>query len=95
VLNADATRRYRGHLDAMNQGTWSGGGRTEMNVFVTNNAPGVEIESRRIDDRNIEIIARRVVQETAPSVIAQDMRSPQSKTGRALAESTNARRVRG
>jgi hypothetical protein len=95
VLHADATRKYRGEAEAMNAGTYrAGGGRQEMNVYITNQAPGVEFETRRIDENTMEVIARRVVRETAPAVIAEDLQSPQSKTGRAIAQTTSAKRTR-
>jgi tape measure domain-containing protein len=97
VVNAEATARYRGQLEAMNSGTYrpaAGGGGGKMQVTILNQASGVEFETRQVDDRRIEIIARRMVQQHAPEVIAQDMRSPQSRTGKAVTQTTTAKRVR-
>lgn len=95
VLNADATRRYRAEAEAMNSGTYSpGGGGGDVQVTIVNQAPGVEFETRKVDDRHIEVIARRVVQEMAPDVIARDMKDPQSRTGRALSQTGSYKRVR-
>lgn len=92
VLNADATKRYRGHLEAMNEGRWSpqaAGGGTKMHVSIINQAPGVEFETRQVDDSHIELIARRV----APQAVADDLGSPHSKVGRAISQTTTAKRT--
>lgn len=94
VLNADATRRYRVQLDAMNAGTWRPGGGGSVQVTIVNQAPGVEFETRQVDDTHIEVIARRVAAAVAPEAVAQDLRSPQSRVGKALVQTTSARRVR-
>jgi len=94
VLNADATRRYRGEAEAMNAGTWRPGGGGGVKVTIVNQAPGVEFETRQLNEGHVEVIARRVVQELAPEVIANDMRSPQGKTGRAMSQTTTSKRVR-
>lgn len=92
VVNAGATARHRGQLEAMNAGRGFGGGGVQ--VTIVNQAGGVEFETRQIDDSHIEIIAKRIVQETAADVIASDLRSPQSKTGRAISQTTTASRRR-
>ena len=98
VLNADATRRYRGHLDAMNAGSWqppaNSNGGSRLHVSIVNQAPGVQFETRQVDDERVEIIARRVVQQLAPDVIARDMQSPQGKTGKAMTKGYTATRKR-
>jgi hypothetical protein len=80
----------------MNAGTYKpgGGGSTRVQVSIVNQAPGVEFDTRQIDDKHIEIIARRVARETAPEAVAQDLQSPQSKTGRALTGSYSVTRRR-
>jgi tape measure domain-containing protein len=93
VVNAAATARHRGQLEAMNAGRGDGAG-AQMHVSIINQASGVEFEARQLDAQHMEIIARRAVQEHAPGVIAEDMRSPQGRTGRALAQTTTAKRVR-
>lgn len=57
--------------------------------------PGVEIETREMSDGDIELIARRVLRNEGPTVIAQDMRaSPSSRTSRAMQQSFNVKRNR-
>jgi tape measure domain-containing protein len=96
VLHADATSRYRREAEAMNAGTYKpGGGGTQVQVSILNQAPGVEFETRRVDDQHIEIVARRVANEVAADAVARDLRSPQSKVGRAITSTTTAKRSIG
>lgn len=97
VAHAEATRRWRPQLEAMNAGTYrpandnSGGGTT---VHINNYAPGVEHEVRQIGPDEIEIIARRVVGQKAPGVIAGAIREPNSSVSKALRDETTAQRRR-
>jgi hypothetical protein len=93
VLHAGATSKYRAEAEAMNAGTYRRGG-GGMQVTLINQAPGVEHEARETDDGRIEIIARRVLAQHGPDVIANDMMSPHGKTGRAVVQTTTARRRR-
>ncbi len=92
VVNAEATARNRQALEAMNSGNSARGGGIHVNLI--NQAPGVEHEVTQADDGRIEIVARRVLQQHGPDVIAADMRSPHGKTGRAMISTTTAQRRR-
>jgi tape measure domain-containing protein len=93
VVNAQATARNRQALEAMNAGGSVGGG-GGMRVTIINQAGGVEHEARQVDEGHIEIIARRVLSQHGPDVIANDMMNPHGKTGRAVVQTTTARRRR-
>jgi tape measure domain-containing protein len=97
VAHAEATRRWRPQLEAMNAGTYrpandNGGGGTT--VHINNYATGVEHEVRQIGPDEIEIIARRVVDQKAPGVIAGAIREPNSSVSKALKENISAPRRR-
>lgn len=99
VTNANATRKYRPILEAMNDGKSismpgskdSGG----MKVIVINNAPGVEFETRQLSEKEVEVIASRVVKKEAPQVFANDLNNPNGKSSKAISNNLNAQRRRG
>lgn len=94
VLNADATRRYRGHLDAMNEGRWSppsGGGGGGVHITIVDQTDGSnQFETRQISASEVEVIVRRV----APQAVADDLGAPHSRVGRALGRDYSTRKVR-
>ena len=95
VMNASATARNRSSLEAMNRGDsvgrQSSGGTT---VNIINEIPDAEFETSQISPNQVEIIARRVVREDAPAVIATDISNPNSRTSKALAKNTQTTRRR-
>lgn len=93
VAHAEATRRWRPELEAMNRGDYSPSG--NLNVRVSNYAPGVEHEVVQRSDGEIEIIARKVMQREAPALIASDLSQPNSRTRKALEANTTAQARRG
>jgi hypothetical protein len=89
VAHAEATRRWRPELEAMNRGDYRPS--SGVNVSIANYAPGVQHEVVERSDGEIEIIARRVVQREAAGVVAADLAQPNSKTRKALEANTTAR----
>lgn len=87
VANADATRRNRGALEAMNRGAELGGS-TQLDVQIVNQIPNAEFEVNQIDDNRVEIIARRVVREESDGIVATNLRNPNSRTSKSLAQNT-------
>jgi tape measure domain-containing protein len=83
VVNAEGTRRNRAALEAMNSGGIITGGKNNVNINVIRDDV-TDIEINESDDGNIEIIARRVVRQEAPQVIAGDLANPNSKTSKAM-----------
>ena len=65
----------------------------ELNVMVENDGSS-QITVEKISETDVRIIAREVVREDAPAVIAADMENPNSRTSNALARNTNAQRRR-
>lgn len=107
VMTADATRRNRPILEAMNNGvsvskSSSGdaatGGNVGNGVTITIENYGTDIDVDASDESNIRIIARQVasevVREQAPSVIAASMRSANSQVSKAMSASTTVQRKR-
>lgn len=97
VAHAEATRRWRPQLEAMNAGTYrpaNDNGGSGTTVHINNYAPGVEHEVRQIGPDEIEIIARRVVGQEAPGVVAGAIREPNSVVSKALRDETTAQRRR-
>jgi tape measure domain-containing protein len=91
VLHADATSRYRGEAEAMNAGTYRPGGGGAVSVTIVDQTDGAtRFETRQLSESEVEIIVRRV----APSAVADDLRSPQSRVGRAMSQTTTSKRVR-
>jgi tape measure domain-containing protein len=90
VMDAATTRRVGvRNLDRMRDGgmAWN---QPKMEVNVTNrDVPGMEFEVHQ-DDERMEIIARRVLQKDGPTVIANDMSNPSSKTRKAVTGYTTA-----
>jgi hypothetical protein len=96
VMNADATRRIgRNNLDRMSAGYGMFGQMPNMNVTVVNrDIPGAEFQVNQLGPADVEIIARRIVTTEAPTVIAQDMSNPSSRTRRAMTTYTDAKNKR-
>lgn len=93
VMNADATKRIGvGNLEAMNSGASPMGG-IVVNV-INRDVAGAEFEVNQVGPGEVEIIAKRVVQQHAPLVIANDLLNPSSRTSKAISDSTTARRRR-
>ncbi len=92
VVNANATARHRGVLEAINKGqSIGGGGAPNINVH---NYGGADVEVNQIGRDEIEIMIRKGVKQHAPGAVADDMRGYNSKTNKALKTSyeTRARR---
>jgi tape measure domain-containing protein len=92
VLHADATKRYRGEAEAMNAGTYrGGGGGGSVSVTIVDQTDGAtRFETRQLSESEVEIIVRRV----APDAVAQDIRSPQGRVPRAMSQEFGTKRVR-
>lgn len=99
VFDAAATRRIGvPALEAMRRGTLSGGPQNDNHrgpMVVVRPMPGVFVEERRTPTGEIELIAKRMVAEHAPQVVADDMRgNPNGKVSRATQDSFGVRRNR-
>lgn len=91
VMNAGATSRHRGMLEAMNNGQSPGGSSPNINVH---NYGGAEVEVNQVSRGEIEIMIRKGVKEHAPKVVAGDMRGSNSATSKALRTSYETRQRR-
>jgi tape measure domain-containing protein len=78
VVNADATRRNRPMLEAMNAGRSVG----NMSVNVTNTGTPQDYKVESMSPNEIRLIASDVVAREAPGVVADDMNNPNSKTSK-------------
>lgn len=92
MVNAEATRRNRGMLEAMNSG---GTIKTTSspNVMVKQ-YPGVDIEVQQLTEDDVTIIARRVVRQDTPEVMRNELSTPNSKTSSALSQNYQVSRKR-
>jgi tape measure domain-containing protein len=91
VLHADATSRYRGEAEAMNAGTYRPGGGGAVQVTIVDQTDGAtRFETHQLSPSEVEIIVRRV----APDAVAQDIRSPQGRVGRAMSQEFGVKKVR-
>jgi len=102
VVNADATKRNLGLLQAVNSGksiaaknTRGAGG---MKVTVVNNAGGVAHSVERISADEIRITARQEAQKLlatqAGAIVAREMDNPNSQMSKSLTRNTTAVRKR-
>lgn len=94
VMNAAATRRNLPALQAMNSGRSVSSGSLSLTVEINNEIPNASYEVNQIDENRVEVIARRVVAEDAPSIIAGDLSSANSKTSKAISKYTQTGRKR-
>lgn len=100
VINANATRRHRSLLEAINAGKdpmapiVNAAQPASVNVAITNEIPDAAFEVRPLGESEIEIIAKRIVRQEAAEIVANDLRNPNSRTSRSLSASTYAGRRR-
>lgn len=99
VMNAQATRKHRATLEALNAGrelgtTVMAPQAPPVSVQITNEIPDAAYEARSLSEHEVEIIARRVVRRDAPEVFASDIRNPNSRSGKAITSNTTAMRRR-
>lgn len=96
VFDAASTSRLGvRNLDRMREGHGMFGAAPTMNIKVVNqNIPGAEFQVNQLSHNDVEIIARRVVNQEAPNVIAADMQNPSGKTRRAVVGNTTAQNKR-
>lgn len=97
VAHAEATRRWRPQLEAMNAGTYrpaNDNGGTQLNVTIENHAAGVRHEVQQIDEKTFRIIAREEAARAAPEAVAGAIREPNSPVSKALKENISAPRRR-
>lgn len=98
VAHAEATRRWRPQLEAMNAGTYrpanDNGGGAQLNVTIENHAAGVRHEVQQIDEKTFRIIAREEAAKAAPEAVAGAIREPNSSVSKALKENISAPRRR-
>jgi tape measure domain-containing protein len=86
VVNAQATARNRGALEAMNAG------HSMMPNIVINNNSSASVRVDSVSPDEIRLIAEDVVTKRAGSVVAREIVNPNSNVSRSLRKSTTARR---
>lgn len=84
VMNAAATNKNRGMLEAMNSGRAMGG----MPKITINQMPGVVIDQESISMDEVVLVARReankAVSDRAPTIIASELSNPNSKVSKSM-----------
>ena len=101
VANARATSQNREALEIMNRTgrlpSVGSGGNTQLNVTVQNYSDA-NISVERLSSSDYRIIARQEAQkaviERAPSIVASEIRNPNSKVSKSLTQSVEAKRRR-
>lgn len=99
VMNAQATRKHRATLEALNAGRDIGRQvvaqpPAPVNVSIMNEIPDAAYEARALSENEVEIIARRVVRRDAPEVFASDVRNPNSRSSKAISSNMTTSRRR-
>lgn len=106
VVNAAATARNRDTLEAMNSGassvssngTNSGSGIGGVSVSIENYGTSKDFEVQQLSESEVRIIARDeakdVVKKETPSLVAGELRNPNSRVSKSLGQSTKTERRR-
>jgi hypothetical protein len=107
VMNSQATKEYYPLLKALNDGTAINNryesiptakalSRPSLNVSIANYGTSKSFDVQQLDEGSIRIIARDeaagAVRRMAPGVVADDMAYANSRTSKAIARHTTARR---
>jgi hypothetical protein len=107
VVNAEATKSNLPLLEAINAGREVGVqmdsgpsmgvmGRPTLNVSIANYGTAKQFEVERVDESTVRIIARdealSVLSRRGPEIIANDLSDANSRTSKAIARHTTARR---
>lgn len=100
VINAAATKRHRSLLEAINAGgdpvasVTQAASKSTPNISITNQIAEAEYEVVQWSADDIEIIARRIVRNEAASVVASELRNPNSRVSKSVTSNTTAGRRR-
>jgi hypothetical protein len=107
MVNADATKEYLPLLQMLNSGravgsqmdsgpSLGGWSKPSLNISIANYGSGKQFDVEHLDENTVRIIARDeafgVLSRRGPEVIANDMAYANSKTSKAVARHTTARR---
>lgn len=96
IVNADATAKNRGTLEAINSGS-SVGSNMNLNVQVIHDG-STAIHVQQIDEHTVRVIAKyeakNAVSEHGPNVIAADIQNPNSRTSKAMSQNLETKRRR-
>ena len=87
VMNARATARNRGTLEAMNSGSLSGvpnGGTPVVNLTVVNNVSDAEVTQGVDANGDIELRIDKQISKRVPKMIGDEISNPSSDANRAL-----------
>jgi tape measure domain-containing protein len=94
VVNAEATRKYRPMLEAINGGQSVGNkSAPPVNVSVHNYA-GVQVETSQVSPGEIQVMINKAIQEKTPGLMASQISNPNSPASRALSRNLDASRKR-
>ena len=95
VVNAEATAKNRQTLEAMNRGESIGG---NVSVSIQNYGTSKEFDVQQVSETDIRIIARdeavKIVGAQTSTIIANDLRNPNSPVSRSLSQNTMTERRR-
>lgn len=90
VVNANATRKNRPMLEAMNSGRSVG----NMSVNVTNTGTPQNYKVESLSPDEVRLIASDVVSREAPGIVANDMSNPNGKVSRSTVSNLKTSRRR-
>ena len=89
VINAAATRRNRGMLDAINSGgTVSGGATVNVTVIDQSTNGGNSVSVRQLTERDVEII----IEDRVPGIMAREQADPYSRFSKSQRATTTTGR---
>lgn len=93
IVNAQATEQNRDTLEAINSGkSVRSGSSSQMRVDVHNY--GVDVQTQQLGPNHVAIIARQVMMNEMPAMVAGSMNDANSRVSKSLSRNTTATRSR-
>lgn len=94
IVNAQATEQNRDTLEAINSGKRVSGGGSSASMRVDVHNYGVDVQTQQIGPNHVAIIARQIVMDEVPGLIAGSMNDANSRVSKSFVRNTTAQRSR-
>lgn len=94
IVNAQATEQNRDVLEAINSGKSVSGGGSSSQMKVEVHNYGVQVESHQMGPNHVRIIARQIIHDEVPGLIAGGMNDANNRVSKSLTRNTTATRSR-
>lgn len=94
IVNAQATEQNRDVLEAINSGKSVSGGGSSSSMRVDVHNYGVDVQTQQLGPNHVAIIARQIVMDEVPGLIAGSINDANSRVSKSLIRNTTAQRSR-